>query len=266
MGRKLIDITGNKYGKLTVIEYSGKEKWLCQCECGNKTYATGTGLRSGKRVSCGCETKTRLIDLTGKKIGRLTVLERDRNRTGKGAYWICVCECGNRVSVSGDNLGKNVNSCGCLRSQNTKSMKSSHGMRYTKLYGVWCSMKSRCHNPNSKSYKNYGGRGIYVCDEWRNSFESFCKWSKENGYKEGLQIDRIDNEKGYYPDNCRWITRKENMNNTTKNVFITYKMETHTLSEWSDIVGIPEKLISQRLKNGWSEHDALFGKIKMIQN
>lgn len=106
MGRKLIDITGNKYGKLTVIEYSGKEKWLCQCECGNKTYATGTGLRSGKRVSCGCETKTRLIDLTGKKIGRLTVLERDRNRTGKGAYWICVCECGNRVSVSGDNLGK----------------------------------------------------------------------------------------------------------------------------------------------------------------
>ena len=139
-------------------------------------------------------------------------------------------------------------------------MKTIHGQRRTKLYGVWCTMKSRCNNKNTRSYKDYGGRGIKVCEEWFNSFGSFYEWSIQNGYKEGLQIDRIDNNGNYCPENCRWITRKENMNNTSKNVFLEYNGDTKTLSQWSDIVGTSEKLISERLKRGWSAEQALFGK------
>lgn len=258
MAQKLIDITGSKYGKLKVVEYVGNQKWKCRCDCGNITYASGTSLRRGDKTSCGCDRKTRFRDLTGKKYGKLTVLGRDFSKKSDRIHWICQCDCGNIISVLGSNLGRNTNSCGCLKKENTS--KVTHGKRKTKIYGVWCSMKSRCFNSNSKSYKDYGARGITVCEDWRWNFKTFYDWSIKNGYKEGLQIDRIDNDKSYSPENCRWITRKENMNNTSKNVFITYKNEKHTLSEWSDIVGTPERLISQRLKNGWNEHDALFGK------
>lgn len=260
MAQRLKDITGNKFGLLTAIEYSGNEKWKCKCECGNIVYVTGTKLRRGDRTHCGCKKKTRLIDLTGQRFGRLTVTGRsNENRNGR-VFWDCVCDCGKHISVSSANIGRTVNSCGCLRSENTSKMKTIHGNRNTKLYGVWCSMKSRCHNPNTKSYKTYGAIGIEVCREWREDFAAFYKWSVNNGYKEGLQIDRIDNQKGYEPSNCRWVTRKENMNNTSINVFLEYDGKRHTLSEWSDIIGIPERLISQRLKNGWGAKEALFGK------
>lgn len=263
MAQKLIDISGNKYGMLKVIEYVGNEKWLCKCDCGKNVYATGTALRKGRRTNCGCNKKTRLVDLTWKIFGRLTVLEIDKNNSSKRVYWKCKCDCGEVVSIAGNDLKSgNTKSCGCFRKENTKMTKTTHGKRNTKLYGVWCAMKSRCSNPNDTHYKDYGERGIAVCNEWLNDFQAFYDWAISNGYKNGLEIDRKDNDKGYSPNNCRWVTRKENMNNTRENVFIAYNGETHTLSEWGDITGTPERLISQRLKNGWSEHEALFGKIK----
>lgn len=259
MPQKLIDIKGCRFEKLTVIEYVGNEKWRCKCDCGNETFATGTSLRDGKRKSCGCDRKTNLIDLSGKRFGRLTVIERDYSKKTR-VYWFCKCDCGNVVSVSGANLGRNVNSCGCLRRETTIKREKKHGKRHEKIYGVWCTMKSRCYNKNVKSYKNYGLRGIQMCEYWKNDFETFYNWSMESGYAEGLEIDRIDNNKGYSPDNCRWITKKENMNNTRQNVIVECGGETHTISEWSDISGTKERLISQRLKNGWSEQDAIYGK------
>lgn len=134
------------------------------------------------------------------------------NGLGKG-YYEAVCSCGNRKKVYITNLtsGKSTN-CGCMQAQKTKERFTTHGMSSTKIYRVWCSMLSRCNNPNVNCYKNYGGRGISVCKEW-NAFEIFYQWAIENGYKEGLKIDRIEVDKNYEPSNCRWVTHKENERN-----------------------------------------------------
>lgn len=128
MKQELIDIKGNKYGLLTVIEYAGNRKWRCKCECGNEIFATGTELRKGRRTNCGCSKKTRLKDLTGQNFGRLTALKIDENRKSEKVYWLCQCECGKIVSVIGSDLKRgNTKSCGCFRKENTKMMKTIHG-------------------------------------------------------------------------------------------------------------------------------------------
>lgn len=126
----------------------------------------------------------------------------------------------------------------------------------TKLYGVWCSMKNRCQCPTSKSFKNYGGRGIKVCKEWQ-TFEPFREWALSHGYKEGLSLDRIDNNNGYQPNNCRWADRYTQRNNCRNNRFYEYKGERHTVSEWSRIVGIDFRTLGARFRNGWSVESAL---------
>lgn len=131
----------------------------------------------------------------------------------------------------------------------------SHGMFGTKIYGVWGHMKSRCYNPKVERYKNYGGRGIKVCDEWQN-FEGFYEWAIRSGYKEGLTIDRINVDGDYCPENCRWATKETQMNNTTRNRYVTYKGETHTVSEWSRKLGIPYKTLFKRINDGWSVEKA----------
>lgn len=132
----------------------------------------------------------------------------------------------------------------------------------SKIYYVHNTMNQRCYNQNNAQYKNYGARGISVCDEWKgsNGFEAFYQWSLKNGYKEGLSIDRIDVNGNYEPNNCRWITQKEQMNNTRINVYIQYKGETHTMKEWAEILGIPYKRLWKRFHNGWSVEKALSTK------
>ena len=127
-----------------------------------------------------------------------------------------------------------------------------HGMKDPRLYKKWCSMKSRCNYPSSKCYPRYGGKGIKICDEWENSFESFYKWAMETGYKDGLTIDRIDNSKGYSPDNCRWATHAEQCRNYSRNRFITYQGRTQCMSDWADEYGINRCTLAQRIKLGWS--------------
>lgn len=154
----------------------------------------------------------KLKDLQGNQYGRLTVqVFSHMNR--KHSYWQCVCECGNTHLVRSDCLKSGlVKSCGCL---NFEARRYTHRLSKTKLYHVWATMKHRCKNPNDRNYARYGGRGITFCDEW-NKYEPFHKWAMENGYREGLTIDRRNNDGNYEPSNCRWITMQEQQKNKTQ--------------------------------------------------
>ena len=133
---------------------------------------------------------------------------------------------------------------------------TKHGMSGTKIYYIWIEMRQRCNNHDNKRYKLYGKRGISVCKEWDNSFSKFYEWAKENGYGEGLSIDRIDNNGDYKPNNCRWVTQKEQNNNTRRCNFITYKGKAKSLKQWSEYLGLNYNTLRSRLRIGWSPKKA----------
>lgn len=203
-----------------------------------------------------------LIDLTGLKFERLTVLERAADQVSPSGrhrvMWVCKCDCGNIKIVNGENLRRGLAcSCGCLRKELQSAKQGTHRESDSPLYRIWCAMKARCYNPNVKSYDRYGGRGIFVCDEWREHYENFSAWAKEAGFSEGLTIDRIDNDDGYYPDNCRWVTSKEQSNNRSSNRNIMYNNEIHNVSQWAEIMHINKSTVYSRVASGKSFEEAL---------
>ena len=190
-------------------------------------------------------------NLKGQKFGRLTVLERDCLEPKGRVRWICKCSCGNYATVaSSDLITNHTQSCGCIHREMMKNKQFKHGLEGTRLYGIWCGMKSRCYNKKRKHYDRYGGRGIVVCDEWLNDFETFYNWALANGYSEELTIDRIDVNGNYEPSNCRWATQKEQMNNVGRNHLITAFGKTKTMKEWSEETGINYYTLSTRLRRG----------------
>lgn len=199
----------------------------------------------------------RLIDLKGQRFGKLTVLERAcPERKGK-VYWVCRCDCGNYTVVAGDNLKSgNTKGCGCMQVEGARKVNKKHGRTGTKLYKAWDSMRQRCYNPQKDHYEDYGGRGISVCDEWANDFSSFCDWAMSHGYNEKLTLDRIDVDGNYCPENCRWSTMKEQQNNRRSNHLLTYKNETHTMMEWSEILGVSYSALKKRIYKGMSTEEA----------
>jgi hypothetical protein len=145
--------------------------------------------------------------------------------------------------------------------------KVKHGMAHTKIYRVYCRMKQRCYDQNVKEYKHYGGRGIKVCAEWLDDFMEFYKWATENGYKEGLTIDRKDVNGNYEPNNCMWVDRKAQNNNTRANRYITYNGETHTMAQWAEIKGLKLQTLANRLNiYGWDIERALNEKAVVGKN
>lgn len=257
---RLDDLTGRTFGRLTVIERACHEKgkkphWICKCECGNYSVVASGNLRTGSTKSCGC---LNYEDLTGKRFGRLTVIERDIEKSGNGAFWVCRCDCGNHTTVSTSHLNSGcVVSCGCFAIETRKKANTKHGQEGTRLYRIWNGMKDRCTNPNASGYALYGGRGIKVCDEWSKSFKSFYDWALKSGYQENLTIDRIDVNGNYEPDNCRWATYKEQGNNKRSNRYITVNGETHTVSEWADSLSMKYNTLDERIRKGWSEEEAV---------
>lgn len=200
----------------------------------------------------------KFIDLKGQKFERLTALYRLHNYHKKGTHWLCVCDCGNLTEVQGGHLREGrIKSCGCLRNETTIKRSTKHGYKHTRLYSIWQHMKYRCCNKNGKDYKNYGGRGIAVCSDWLDNFMSFYNWSMANGYDNNLTIDRIDNGKGYEPNNCRWVDMKQQSRNTRQNRNITINGVTRCLAEWCEILGLNYDKIYNRLYKGWSIEKAL---------
>ena len=198
------------------------------------------------------------IDLTGQRFGRLTVIGRAENSAKGEARWICMCDCGKEHTVSGSYLrtGKSK-SCGCLNREVAAQRRTSHGETETRLYSIWRNIKTRCENEKAKGYHRYGGRGIKICEAWKEDFQAFRNWALENGYQENLTIDRINNDGNYEPGNCRWATLKEQANNTRKNRLITANGETRTLNEWAEITGIPKSTIQNRIRAGKTPEEAL---------
>lgn len=160
-----------------------------------------------------------LKDLTGQRFGRLVVIVRAGTSPKREATWKCLCECGKTIVLPSYNLRSgNTKSCGCLNSEEARKRAATHNMSRSRLHRVWEGMKQRCCNPNSARYHQYGGRGITICAEWQNDFQAFYDWAMANGYDENAPkgqctIDRIDNDKGYSPDNCRWVDMKTQRNN-----------------------------------------------------
>ena len=195
-------------------------------------------------------------DLTGRRFGRLTVI--GMHRKNGIIYWDCQCDCGNTKSVPRTSLTKGyTRSCGCFNKECIVKRQTKHGMTETRLYQTWQNMKNRCRNKNVSSYKYYGERGISLCDEWNESFESFAKWSMENGYAENLSIDRIDPNTGYEPSNCRWVDSVTQANNKRTNHLLTYNGETKTVAEWARKTGLPYNVLTRRISLGWTTERAL---------
>jgi hypothetical protein len=192
------------------------------------------------------------------KYGRLTIVgEGTRIKYSCGVklrYVKVICDCGNKKEIILNSIVRGqTKSCGCLHPEKV----TTHGLSKNSLHIRWKGMLKRCYDKKHVGYKRYGGRGISVCNEWKNDQKKFIEWALTNGYKKELQLDRINNDGNYEPNNCRWATAKVNGNNKSKEKCITYKGETKTATQWSEIVKVKRTTILERIKSGWSIEKSL---------
>ena len=198
------------------------------------------------------------IDLTDQEFGRLTVMKRAENNKRCQAMWLCECICGVEKIVWGADLRRGrTKSCGCQNIELFSARATTHGLAQHPLYHTWKSMKARCCDPSSLAYKNYGGRGVTICAEWLDNPEAFIDWAMTNGHEKGLEIDRINNDGNYTPENCHFVTRSENQRNTRRNHSLTFAGITQCLTAWAEELGINKNTLRGRINAGWSVEKAL---------
>lgn len=258
MNRKY-NFVGKRFYYYTVTKEvigSDNKRWECLCDCGNVFYLSTSSITSSRSKSCGYSC-THLFSekekMMGKKFGHLVVEDFDHVGNDKRYYWKCLCDCGNTSIVAGSELKRHkTTSCGC-------KIKRINGLYKSRLYRIHHSIICRCYTKSADGYNRYGGRGITVCDEWKNKengFMNFYNWSVKNGYAEDLTIDRIDNDGNYEPSNCRWATRKEQSNNTSLNHYIEFDGKKKTISQWSEELNINRNTLDNRLRKWWNVNDA----------
>lgn len=261
---KALELSGEKFGKLTVIEKTDKKQngsilWKCKCDCGSYTYVKASHLKAGNTTSCGrCLSNQ---DLSGRRFGRL-IAKRIAYRKRNFNYWLCQCDCGKEKIIRNDSLIKgSTRSCGCLASETATKLNTKHNKWGTRLYNIWNGMKQRCENENDTTYRNYGMREISVCDEWRD-FEPFYDWAMANGYDDNLSIDRIYVNGNYEPSNCRWATREEQDRNKRNTWYITFNKKRMCATDWEIELGFPKGTFYRRIKKlDWSIEKAFTTKI-----
>ena len=193
------------------------------------------------------------IDLIGRRFGKLVVLERTEN-LGRYTAWVCLCDCGKKRIVRGSSLKTGYTaSCGCLLAERNSARLKTHGESRSRLHRIWCSMLNRCRNKNAQNYYFYGGRGIHVCKEWE-LYQNFRDLALKNGYEDHLQIDRIDNDGNYTPDNCRFVTPQKNSCNRRNNYKVTVNGSTYIASVAARIFNVSEYTIYWWIKNKGLEY------------
>jgi len=205
-------------------------------------------------------------DITGQRFGRLVAIEDvtvPSFGNKEGRRWLFDCDCGNSHTAPAKAVvtKRGLKSCGCLQKEAAARncvSRSTHGLTGTRIVGIYRGMLARCDNPSHISYPYYGALGITVCEEWRKGVEPFWNWAKENGYRDDLTIDRIKNEEGYYPENCRWATYTEQARNRTNNLLLKFNGETKPVSEWSEISGVNSTTILYRNHAGWPDDVAIW--------
>lgn len=211
---RVINETGNVYGEWTVLyrapNRSKNIMWHVRCSCGFEKDVQSGNLRNGKSTKCRkCASKS-LLDI-GSKWNSWTILERAKDSNKGKTTYLCRCDCGYEKVQLASKIRSGESKC-CKKCSST-----THGMYGSRVYNIWAGMKQRCSDVNCKKYPIYGGRGIYVCNEWER-FEPFYEWVMGNGYRDDLTIDRINNDKGYSPSNCRWVTLEEQAINRRDNI------------------------------------------------
>jgi hypothetical protein len=215
----------------------------------------------------------RILDLRGHRFGKL-IVDSFAGRNAKNLIiWNCVCDCGGKTLATSASLRSKVErsakrSCGCLAVEVTRNRSITHGKHGSPEYQSWRSMIGRCENPNATGYKNYGGRGITICDSWRKSFERFFQDMGERPSME-CQIDRIDNDGNYEPSNCRWATVKQQANNRRKktlNLVIEFKGESKTLPEWAELLGVKVGTLYARRWRGLPVDQVLVGNKRLLHS
>ena len=200
-----------------------------------------------------------LKNIIGKKYNRLEVISREKNSKGGQTRWLCKCDCGNTIIAFGVNLRNgHTQSCGCLQREQASKVNSTHGKSKSRLHNIWKTMKQRCVNPNNHNYKNYGGRGITICEEWEKDYLKFEEWALKNGYDENAKygectIDRIDVNGNYEPSNCRWVTQKEQARNKRNCRYVFFEGEKYTLAELSEILEVPAEKVYRSMNKARSK-------------
>jgi hypothetical protein len=247
------DLIGQVFGELEVIDFAfirGRNYyWLCRCSCGVEKPIRASQLKNGGSKTCG-----HVKDLVGQHFGKLTVISF--SHMNRIQHWNCMCDCGKECIVNINNLKNGTTkSCGCFQQES----RIDHGLSKHPLNPVWRNARSRCNNPKDKAYKHYGGRGIVFCDEW-SEFKVFYDWAIAHEYKEGLELDRIDNDGDYCPENCRWATRKQQCNNTRSNRLLTFNGITKNYTQWSKEQDVKVTTAYARISRGKTPEQA-FGLV-----
>lgn len=243
---------GTTFGNLTTIKedtrYRGAKRWICKCDCGNQIYANEKALLSRYIISCGCHKKN-VKDIVGNRFGFLEVLYRTTDDPFGKTQWVCQCDCGNTCVKSYRSLSEKstVPSCGCYTNELLSEKNTKHGLTHHPLRKVWQRMRDRCNDPRDRAYPDYGGRGIKVCDRWNGDFMAFFE-DMSPTYQHGLELDRIDNDGPYSPENCRWATHKENVRNRRSTLWIDSIYGEIPVGEFCEKTGMDYHTVYARLK------------------